>query len=519
MRRSSVLAVLIASLLLSLAGGASAATLDFVGNYDQPIYVTSDPDDPDRLFVVEREGRVMLDDGSGVTLFGDLESLVTCCTSERGLLSAALAPDFTTSERFYAAYTGTVAAGDTLGDIHVDAFHPGPGGGGELVREEILEIDHDDFPNHHGGQLHFGPDGYLYISVGDGGGTGDPLEEAGNLGTLKGKILRIDPEPGADPPYTVPADNPFVGAAGADEIWAYGLRNPWRFSFDRNIGDMIVADVGQGQREEVDFVPSPGPNLVGGKGANYGWNCREGLIAYVNPAVYCDGVIGFTDPVFDYPHADPGGDAAHGCSITGGYVVRDPDVADLFGRYVYADFCQGEVRSLALPDAGGGVATGDRSEHLQVADPVSFGEGSDGRVYVVSQGGAVYRLAPGEPPPQPTPPPAGDPQPPNGKPAPKRRRPRPKTQRPLRLDLDAERRGGPESRRFRLTAKVQPCAGLAGTTVHLNRGGRPSGAKQLDKGCVVRFHRRVVRRATFRALLFVSGATLRSRRLVVNGDD
>jgi len=516
-RRALVL--LIAALSLIWTTGASAATLDLVGDFDQPIYLTSDPDDADRIFVVEREGRVMLDDDSGVTLFGDLESLVACCTGERGLHSIALAPDFQASKRFYAAYTGTLAAGadvgGTVGDIYVDAFRPGPDGEGELLRDQILHIDHDDFSNHHGGQLQFGPDGYLYLAPGDGGGTGDPLEEAGNLEALHGKILRIDPEPGEDPPYAVPTDNPFVGVAGADEIWAYGLRNPWRFSFDRDSGDMIVADVGQGQREEVNFVPSPGVGLVGGKGANYGWNCREGLIAYVNPAEYCDGVSGFADPVFDYPHDNPGG-GPNRCSITGGYVVRDPDVTDLFGRYVYADFCQGEIRSLVLPAAGGGVATSDRSEDLQVANPVSFGEDSDGRVYVVSQGGNVYRLAPAE-----SPPATDDPTPTTNDPTPTAdtdpaQPPEPPGPQPLRVRLDAAGSGGAGSQLLRLTVRVEPCAQLGGTTVRLSRGGRPSGAKQLNRGCVARFHRRIADRSTFRALLFVGGVALRSPRLVVH---
>jgi hypothetical protein len=501
-RRIPQLAVLIASFALSWAAAASAATLEQVGSFDRPIFVTSDPEDASRLFVVEREGRVMLADDSGVSLFADLESLVSCCLSERGLLSIALAPDFPTTERFYAAYTGTTDAGGTLGDIHVDSFRPGPGGGGELVREPILGLD---LPNHHGGQLQFGPDGYLYVTIGDGGGAGDPLEEAQELETLNGKILRIDPHPGEDPPYTAPADNPFVGVAGADEIWAYGLRNPWRFSFDRNSDDMVVADVGQSLREEVDFAPSPAEGVVGGKGANYGWNCREGLIAYVNPADYCDGAGPFTDPVFDYPHDDPGGGQASGCSITGGYVVRDPKVLDLFGRYVYADFCVGVIRSLVLPDATGGRATDDRSENLSVAGPVSFGEDSSGRVYVVSNDGPVYRLAPGSasgldrPAGQVTA--AAAPVPPA---------------RSLRVRIYARWRRASKGINVTLTVRAEPCAGLGGATVRLSRGGRPAGTASLNPACVARFFRRIADRSTYRALLFAGGTVLRSPRLVVS---
>jgi glucose/sorbosone dehydrogenase len=515
--RIAKLAVLVVSLSLTWANGASAATLDLVGDFDRPIFVTSDPSDPDRLLVVEREGRVMLVDATGVSLFGELESLVSCCTSERGLLSIAPAPDFPTSERFYAAYTGTSAAGDAEGDIHIDAFTPEPGGGGDLVREPILAIDHDDFPTHHGGQLQFGPDGFLYISTGDGGGAGDPLESGQDLETLLGKVLRIDPRPGETPPYEIPPGNPFAAQPGLDEIWAYGLRNPWRFSFDRSSGDMIIADVGQALREEIDHKPSPATGVVGGSGANYGWNCREGSIAYVNAPPSCDGADGFTNPVFDYPHEDPGGGAAHGCSITGGYVVRDPSLTDLYGRYVYADFCVGEIRSLALPGMSGGGANGDRSEGLTVPNPVSFGEDSSGRIYVVSNGGEIFQLAADEAA-QPTTPSAGDkPTPPaNGKSAPLVGRP-PGQQRRPRVHVDAARRGTADSQLFRLTVRVVPCAGLAGTTVRLNRGGRPSGAKPLSRGCAAHFHRRVASRSTFRALLLSGGTALRSPRLVVTG--
>jgi hypothetical protein len=461
-------------MLLSLCfvAGASAATLESVGNFSQPIFVTSDPTNPSDLFVVEREGRVVEDDAGSRSVFADLTDLVSCCESERGLLSIALAPDFAGSGRFYAAYAGEPAAGGAEGDVHVDAFHHE---GGALVREPLFSVGHATNANHNGGQLEFGPDGNLYISVGDGGGGGDPFESGQDLGSLLGKILRLEPGSGAEP-----------------RIWSYGLRNPWRFSFDRATGNMVIGDVGQGAHEEVDLAPGPVAGMVGGEGANYGWNCREGFSAYSEPGASCTGASGFTDPVFDYPHADPGDGTAHGCSITGGYVVRDPNLGDLYGRYIYADYCVGEIRSLALPATAGGIAGGDRSERLSVAHPVSFGEDSCGRLYVVAQAGTVYRFAGATatvcggalaPPPSPTTTIHEE----------KRERAR------LRLTVESHPAHG--ALKLLLTARLSPCTDQAGERVQLNRGGRPLAGKHLDRHCVARFHRRIEHRSTFRALL------------------
>ena len=485
--------------LLSAPTSSAAATLVPIGSFDRPMFVTSDPTDPDRLFVVEREGRVLVASGTGFELFGQLEGLVSCCTSERGLLSIALAPDFAGTERFYAAYTGDPAAGGAEGDIHVDAFRPSPAGDGELIREPILTVGHADEANHNGGQLQFGPDGYLYLSTGDGGGVGDPDGNGQDLESLLGKLLRIEPRPGSVPAYAVPATNPFVDAPGRDEIWSYGLRNPWRFSFDRANGDLAIADVGQGLREEVDQAPSPAPGSVGGAGANYGWNCREGLIAYPGAPASCTGAGGFTDPVFEYPHSDPGGGAAHGCSITGGYVVRDSGLGDLYGRYLYADFCIGELRSILLPGAAGSLASGDRSEGLTAANPVSFGEDACGRIYVVSNGGGVYRL-------QGVSGPACSPEPPapilTGGPIPTSEAPPATSRGPSQairrhhLALRVRR----IDRGIELIVRVLPCEGAAGSPVQLNRGGRPFRRKRLDERCIARFQVRLADRATFRAV-------------------
>lgn len=471
MRWTLRLASLTILLLLWFVVGAAAATLEPVGGFSQPIFVTSNPTDPSDLFVGEREGRVVEDDAGSRSVFADLTALVSCCESERGLLSIALAPDFAASGRFYATYAGKPAAGGAEGDVHVDAFHHE---GGALVREPLFSVGHATNANHNGGQLEFGPDGNLYISIGDGGGGGDPFESGQDLGSLLGKILRLEPHPGAEP-----------------QIWSYGLRNPWRFSFDRLSGAMLIADVGQNAHEEVDFAPSPTAGEVGGEGANYGWNCREGFSPYPSPGASCAGVSGFTEPVFDYPHSDPGNGTAHGCSITGGYVVRDPSLGDLYGRYVYADYCVGELRSLALPAAAAGIADGDRSEGLSVVHPVSFGEDSCGRLYVVSQAGTVYRFAGA------TPAACGGVPTPSVSPTTihgvnsKRAR--------LRLAIEAHPVQG--ALKLLLTARLSPCAGQAGDTVQLNRGGRRLAGKRLDRHCVARFRRRIDHRSTFRVLL------------------
>jgi hypothetical protein len=483
------------AILLWAAPSASAVTLEPVGDFDRPIFVTSDPADPERLFVVERSGVVVeVKDGLAGT-YADITDLVSCCGGERGLLSIALAPDFPSSGRFYAFYTGEPIAGGQEGDIHVDSFRPAPGGGAP-IREPILEIDHSAEDNHNGGQLQFGPDGFLYVATGDGGGSGDPFDNGQDTDSLLGKLLRIDPRPGQTPAYLVPSGNPFLVGAGLDEIWAYGLRNPWRFSFDRLSGDLIVADVGQDAREEINHAPSPAPGVVSGAGANYGWNCREGLISY--PPGGCGDAGGFVDPVFDYPHDDPGGGVAHGCSVIGGYVVRDPELTGLYGRYVYSDLCNGEIRSLALPE-GGGTASDDPFEGLAVDSPVSFGEDSQGRLYVASGGGLVYRFD-GEAPAVPAATSSGLAISPNAR-----------GPEPPRLRLRFKRVG---ERGVRILVRVAPCADRAGAEVQLNRGGRPFAVRPLDRGCLSRFFARVARRASFRAVLRDT-PEVRSGRLVV----
>jgi hypothetical protein len=511
--------VILLSALVAVRAGA--ATLDPIGAFKRPIFVTSNPSDPDRLLIVEREGRVVEASPGGTRrLVADFSSLVSCCDSERGLLSIAPAPDFASSGRFYAAYTGKPLAGGGEGDIHVDSFRPDPQGEGRVIREPILSIGHAQQSNHNGGQLQFGPDGHLYLSTGDGGGGGDPFENGQNTEALLGKILRIDPRPGQEPPYVSPAGNPFLGVPGRDEIWAYGLRNPWRFSFDRVSGDMVIGDVGQGAREEIDYAPGPGGGVVSSAGANYGWNCREGTIAYPEPATACTSASGFTEPVFDYPHKDPEDGSAHGCSIIGGYAVRDASLGDLYGRYLYSDYCTDEIRSLLLPATAGGRASGDRSESLTVSEPTSFGEDSCGRLYVVSAAGAVYRLIGASPASCSRAGPVGSELPLPGAPdaqGPTKARGPLRVGPPLSLLLSAKPLGSGYPQEFGITVRLSPCAAGAGRTVRMRRGGHPLAEGQLNRRCITHFRSRIARRATFRAVLTPTAneAGMRSSRLVV----
>jgi len=369
-RRVCLAATLI---IAASAAPAGAATLQEVGRFSSPVFVTSDPNDAGRLFVVERGGAIRLVAGGTTSTFLSIPNLVLG-GGEQGLLSMAFAPDFVSSGRLYVYYTSR-----PNGDIQIDEFTSAGNAADPASRRPILTVPHGQAGNHNGGQLQIGPDGYLYAATGDGGGGGDTFHNAQNLESLLGKVLRIDPRPSGGAPYTVPADNPFVSRAGADEIWSYGLRNPYRFSFDRQTGALLIGDVGQGSREEVDFEQQPNA----GRGDNFGWSCREGFSAFASTDPLCVGASGFTDPIHDYPHS--GG----ACSITGGYVARDPSLGDLTGRYVYADYCVGEIRSLVpgLP-----TATGDRSEGLSVTGPSSFGEDACGHIYVVSLNGAVSRF-------------------------------------------------------------------------------------------------------------------------------
>jgi Glucose / Sorbosone dehydrogenase len=452
-------------LLLALAGGsARAASLQAIGTgFDQPIYVTSAPDNPERLFVVERKGKIVELAGPTRSVFADLRPLVGCgsgCAGESGLLSIAFSPDFAASGRLFAYY----GEGQAPGDIHVVELTATG-----AVRN-LLTIPHPEETNHYGGQLQFGPEGNLFVSTGDGG----EHENAQNLGSLLGKILRIGPDPSSLLPYTVPAGNPFAGASAPyDTIWSFGLRNPFRFSFDRGGSGLWIGDVGQTQREEVDFAPAP---ELGG-GYNFGWSCREGGIA--GPDAGCSGDA-FVGPVFDYSHVAPAGGCDSGYAIIGGYVSRDPGVGDLSGRYVYGELCGGQIRSFS---PGQPPAT-DRYEGIGVPSLNSFGEDSCGRLYAVSGAGTVYRIVGGA---GPTSCSAGSA--PVAAPALK----------PSFVGIRALRRRVERNRRALITAWVSPCDGRKGERITLWRGRKKIGTRRLNKACSAHFRPRISRRSRFRA--------------------
>jgi glucose/arabinose dehydrogenase len=377
------LRLLVAVLLLAgcgSSGGAAtveqaegAVRLQKVGSFDSPVYVTSPPADDSRLFVVEQGGKVrVVKDGKTLgTPFLDVSDKIVS-GSEQGLLSIAFAPDYASSGLFYVFYT------DTDGDEAVveykrrseDVADPGSA-------RRLLKVA-DPEPNHNGGLLLFGPDNHLYIGIGDGGGAGDQHGARGNgqsLGTLLGKILRIDPKASGSRPYTIPSDNPFVNRSGAKgEIYSYGLRNPWRFSFDRSTGDLAIGDVGQDEVEEIDFVREGK-----GRGANFGWRPFEGNDRFA-PGESAPGAI---KPVITERHADGN------CSITGGVVIRDPKLPAWRGRYVFGDFCRGVIQTAVLSS---GKASNKTDRKLKVPQLSSFGEDTRGRVYATSLDGPVYRF-------------------------------------------------------------------------------------------------------------------------------
>ncbi len=340
--------------------------------FTNPVHVTHANDGSARLFVVEQRGRVrILKDGAILpTPFLDISSRVSF-GSERGLLSIAFPPGRGRKSEFYADYT------DVRGDTVISRFTvSGDPNVADATSEQILLSIAQPFANHNGGQLVFGPDGYLYVGMGDGGDAGDPNNNAQNLGSLLGKILRIDVR-GAASPYGIPPDNPFAGSSSSrPEIWAYGLRNPWRFSFDRKTNVLYIADVGQGAWEEVDVQPAESTG-----GENYGWRLTEGNHCFT-PSTGCP-TAGITFPVAEHSHA--GGN----CSVTGGFAYRGRDFDALTGIYFYGDYCSGRIWGLRRTDTGW-----DDIELLKPGFAIStFGEDEAGEIYVADYtGGVIHRL-------------------------------------------------------------------------------------------------------------------------------
>jgi glucose/arabinose dehydrogenase len=387
-RASAVIAIIVASAgacTSVLAGGAvraEAATgtprveLETVANLRGTTALAVRAGDP-TLYVAEQSGRVRaIRDGRLVRrAVLDLERQVGA-GGERGLLGLAFSPD---GSHLYVDYT------DRDGNSRIDEFAMEGRRADPASQRAVLEVDQPQ-PNHNGGQLAFGPDGYLYIGFGDGGAGGDqgPGHASGGNGqsleTLLGKVLRIDPQGAPGRPYAVPADNPFVGDTDAlPEIWAYGLRNPWRFSFDAESGDLWIGDVGQSAWEEIDFAAAV-DGRDAGRGANFGWNIREGAHEYRGRPS-----SDLVDPIYEMSHDDGA------CSITGGFVYRGRAIPELEGMFVFTDYCRGEL--LALTRRG---ASNARVRNLGIEIPTvsSFGEGPDRELYVLSQSTGIYKLVP-----------------------------------------------------------------------------------------------------------------------------
>ncbi|MFN2589658.1 MAG: sorbosone dehydrogenase family protein, partial [Actinomycetota bacterium] len=355
--------------------GPSLAAVDVrfepVAELDSPLAMATREGD-ERLFVAGQNGVVWaLVGGPGQAAPREILDIGDDITSggEQGLLGLAFSPD---GRFMYLNFTDPDGHTNVV-EYRFRAGRPDPGS-----RRCVLFVQ-QPYSNHNGGNLVFGPDGYLYIGLGDGGSGGDPENRAQSLRALLGKMLRIDPRPDGDRPYGIPPDNPFVGRSGArPEIWAYGLRNPWRYSFDRETGDLWMGDVGQGAREEIDLEPA---GSAGGR--NYGWNLFEGSERFqpINPLPVPNDAV---RPILDYPRT--GG----ACAVTGGYVYRGAAIPALRGAYFFGDYCDGRVRAVAPRD---GRITGRRV--VGAVDGLSsFGEDQDGELYALSLSGTVYRIVP-----------------------------------------------------------------------------------------------------------------------------
>lgn len=346
----------------------------FSSNFNAPVDITNSGDS--RMFVVERGGKIFILDSNGTKLtvpFLDIDSIVTNGGGERGLLSMVFHPNYINNGFFFVYFI------DNSGNSQIARYSRNPNNANEALatsKQIVLSVTQPSTTNHKGGDLNFGVDGNLYFGFGDGGGSGDPSGNSQNLQTLLGKIIRINVD---NLPYTIPINNPFIGSAPLDEIWNYGLRNPWRWSFDRLTHDMWIADVGQGSYEEINFQSA---NSNGGE--NYGWRCYEGNSTYNTSG--CQSQSNYDFPIYVYPHSGPNS----GCSATGGYVYRGTKYNSLFGKYLFADYCSGNIWSL------------DESYNLTNHGTygfgiASFGEDVYGELYIANvSNGNVYKLSTNE---------------------------------------------------------------------------------------------------------------------------
>ncbi|NWG18627.1 MAG: PQQ-dependent sugar dehydrogenase [Chloroflexi bacterium] len=377
MRKLLALVLLAASVSTVRAQDAGMPALpdvrlvEVAGGFNRPVLVTHAGDASGRLFIVEQYGRIWIyADGALLPQpFLDVADRLSTRGNEQGLLGLAFHPDYAANGLFFINYTDRDGA---TAVVRYSVSADDPNRADPASAAIILQIA-QPYRNHNGGHIAFGPDGYLYIGMGDGGSAGDPQGSGQNPAALLGKMLRIDIN--ADP-YAIPADNPFVNAADyAPEIWAMGLRNPWRFSFDRASGDLYIGDVGQNAVEEVNFQPADSRG-----GENYGWNILEGTRAYSGAAA----PAGLVPPFYEYPHPE-------GCSVIGGYVYRGEGLPDLQGIYLFGDYCSGVVYA-SRRDASGNWQTMRWLDTGKIIS--SFGEDEAGELYLIGHMGSIYRFEP-----------------------------------------------------------------------------------------------------------------------------
>jgi len=363
--------------------GVSAASIPDLALYawrmavrglDSPVDIQFPPDGTQRMFVVEQPGRIrILSNGEAAAeVFLDITDRVESRGNEQGLLGLAFHPQFATNGRLFVNYT------DRSHHDVIASFGTSLSGLGDPASESILISVDDPYPNHNGGVLAFGPDGYLYAGLGDGGSGGDPLGNGQNTNSLLGKILRVNVDAGH--PYAIPADNPFASGGGRPEVWAYGLRNPWRLSFDSATGDLFVGDVGQGTWEEIDVLPYGAAG-----GLNFGWNYREGAHSFSGSPPAGSPLM---DPVAEYSHAEGG------CSLTGGYVYRGA-MREWDGIYLYGDYCSGKIWGLLAADAVRAASLLPSKLLFETqANITTFGQDRGGELYFADRSGSVYQLGP-----------------------------------------------------------------------------------------------------------------------------
>lgn len=346
-------------------------------SFNRMVFLTHAGDGSGYLFLVLQEGRIIVfpnnDDVESLTVFLDIKDRVNDSGNEEGLLGLAFDPNYASNGFFYVHYTASYSASSIISRFSVNVDDQQEA---DIESELVILQVNQPFSNHNGGHIAFGPDGYLYIGLGDGGNGGDPHGNGQNKETLLSSILRIDVSDSSDQvKYSIPPDNPFVGLDGAkSEIWAYGLRNPWRFSFDTETGLLWVGDVGQNRFEEVDIIE---------KGGNYGWNVLEGFHCYSELVSKCVNDE-FEMPIVEYDHNE-------GCSVTGGYVYRGSTWDSLYGNYIYGDFCSGLIWSLNFDGSKLVDLTVLVDSDLQIS---SFGEDEEGELYILSFDNKIYRLKP-----------------------------------------------------------------------------------------------------------------------------